>query len=404
MADFKAVIEHEDHALGWGDGKPCVRTGEDIVVLDGSSKIAWLIHLPFKKVQAAVKGKFHNYVVEVDGWPEDIHKSGLHGDSTDYVSAVILYVLFNGDEAERLTALSWIKEMGVKEIGDRVAVALRNEAFRGISDATKAIAMPLLEEWREDHKKIPSKTDAELKQLVLDMLENRIFTSAQCGPHDNIGMVFMPLALGALSVPDAALPERPRVPPAPEMPKEPVMPSEPAPRKEPRSPEEIKEDPKEIARLDHEVRWNRLKPEAIELYRHNIKLQNEGQMAAHQRKLEGLKEGYDRELTEWKERCAKIRADYESEVTSLDDRVKAWETENAEILAEADAWEKLYEDWVKEYRGDIGIFYEYYDKAMPRSCNGLPCFMSFAILSWGDWERVWKAYEKETKRREEIEV
>jgi len=84
--------------------------------------------------------------------------------------------------------------------------------------------------------------------------------------------------------------------------------------------------------------------------------------------------------------------------------VKAWETENADILAEADAWEKLYEDWVKEYMGGIGILYEYYDKAMSRSCNGLPCFMSFAILNVGDWERVWKAYEKEHKRREEIQV
>lgn len=41
-------------------------------------------------------------------------------------------------------------------------------------------------------------------------------------------------------------------------------------------------------------------------------------------------------------------------------------------------------DCTKEYIDDIGLIYEYYDKAGPRGVNGYPCFFSMQILSKHD--------------------
>lgn len=38
--------------------------------------------------------------------------------------------------------------------------------------------------------------------------------------------------------------------------------------------------------------------------------------------------------------------------------------------------------------GKVGMIYEYLDKAGPLSCNGLPMFMSFRVLTPGDTEKV----------------
>lgn len=51
-------------------------------------------------------------------------------------------------------------------------------------------------------------------------------------------------------------------------------------------------------------------------------------------------------------------------------------------------------DTTPEYRQDVGLMYEYYDKAGPRSMNGYPLFFSFAYCSQHDakivWEKVFK--------------
>jgi len=43
-------------------------------------------------------------------------------------------------------------------------------------------------------------------------------------------------------------------------------------------------------------------------------------------------------------------------------------------------------------------FYEYYDKAGPRSVNGMPCFFSLCQINENDWEKVVK-YIKEYEVR-----
>lgn len=46
---------------------------------------------------------------------------------------------------------------------------------------------------------VPRKSDEELRELVLAICDGRVFTSLHVDNASRIGMVFMPLALGALS-------------------------------------------------------------------------------------------------------------------------------------------------------------------------------------------------------------
>ncbi len=52
----------------------------------------------------------------------------------------------------------------------------------------------------------------------------------------------------------------------------------------------------------------------------------------------------------------------------------------------------------------IGCVYEYLEKALPRSINGLPCFGSFLLLHIEDWKRAHAAITTEQERRKTIPV
>lgn len=49
---------------------------------------------------------------------------------------------------------------------------------------------------------------------------------------------------------------------------------------------------------------------------------------------------------------------------------------------------KMYRKW------NVGLFYEYMDKACPVSVNGYPTFMSFRILSEDDAKRLFTMHDK----------
>lgn len=53
---------------------------------------------------------------------------------------------------------------------------------------------------------------------------------------------------------------------------------------------------------------------------------------------------------------------------------------------------------------DVGTIYQYMHEALPRSINGMPCFLSFHILHTKDWERALKAANAEISRRSSIEL
>ena len=59
-------------------------------------------------------------------------------------------------------------------------------------------------------------------------------------------------------------------------------------------------------------------------------------------------------------------------------------------------------DATDEYKNDIGLIYEYYDKAGPRSINGYPIFFSLAFVSKKDAKIVWEKVEKIQKIMEDV--
>jgi hypothetical protein len=61
-------------------------------------------------------------------------------------------------------------------------------------------------------------------------------------------------------------------------------------------------------------------------------------------------------------------------------------------------------EWSEEDWAEIGIIYEYLDKAGPRSVNGMPGFFSMQLMHVDDWARCLKAIGREQKRQGEIEV
>jgi len=56
-----------------------------------------------------------------------------------------------------------------------------------------------------------------------------------------------------------------------------------------------------------------------------------------------------------------------------------------------------------EFMNTIGMFYERYSEASPRSINGYPCFFSCNIVSIEDKNRFLEMYEKYEKMRTEFE-
>lgn len=53
---------------------------------------------------------------------------------------------------------------------------------------------------------------------------------------------------------------------------------------------------------------------------------------------------------------------------------------------------------------EIGLVYEYLDKAGPRSINGMPIFFSCRLLHKKDWERALPVLKAEHERRKAIEL
>lgn len=61
-----------------------------------------------------------------------------------------------------------------------------------------------------------------------------------------------------------------------------------------------------------------------------------------------------------------------------------------------------FKDFDEEDIKDIGLIYEYYDKAGPRSINGLPCFYSLAFLDKFDSGKVFDFADKYQKMKNEM--
>jgi hypothetical protein len=64
----------------------------------------------------------------------------------------------------------------------------------------------------------------------------------------------------------------------------------------------------------------------------------------------------------------------------------------------------LFKDWTEDDMKQVGVIWEYYDKALPRSINGMPVFTSCHLMHVEDWKRARLVIEREQLRQKDLEL
>lgn len=266
--------------------------------------------------------------------------------STEAADAIVWAGLRSGDPLRNRQALEWVEG---RHICQEAALALRDfvEMPGEKEPETARKAGELLDRWRKKWMTISAQPPEKLKEFVVEVLGNRIFLSVQISHPEDITLVFPVLSMGALRVPEACLNW---LPPRPVPLQEPVMGS---------MPPEPKKD---------------------------------GPFADY---CESLK---------WDADCKKVRDQHRERLVEHKQSVKEWEIENKELLDLYAKRDELEERLFKEYVSQIGVVWEHYDKAMPRSVNGYPMFLSCHLMNMDDWERCLKVIREEQERRDKITV
>jgi hypothetical protein len=62
------------------------------------------------------------------------------------------------------------------------------------------------------------------------------------------------------------------------------------------------------------------------------------------------------------------------------------------------------ENEMKKIEQELGVMWEWIDKAGPRSINGLPSFFSVRMLCKSDWAKAIKAHKAEMERRKNFTI
>lgn len=297
-----------------------------------------------------------------------------------------------------LTALQW--DLGSR---DHLLPRLEHEA--------------LVEQGRTEGLKVKHEygcqPQEQLKQFVRDYCDGRAFCDHQVRDQSILGMVFMPLAFGALSLkapeeghePDRAYlaqqsltknigkePKAKDPPPPPEKPPYPMEPPKPEDWREP--------DPEQVRIIKDDIAWDVASPERLENYLEEIRLHNVG-VDYHRQQV----------LIDWEAQKATIDLAHEHALVEHAKAIQAKARADRGILTRHKAWSlrqarqnAILSGFHLGRLSDIGLIYEDLGKAGPRSINGYPIFWSFCILNKSDWERARKAIASELKRREDMEV
>jgi hypothetical protein len=275
-------------------------------------------------------------------------------------------------------------------------------------------------------QKVPRTPDEDLRKFVLGVVDRQILTSEHLRPGDTniLGLVFMPISLGALKPSpefQEMLPEPPEEPPAkPEVPTL-TLPEEPENTvREPRYPEEpappVPEDvPQHV--LDS-VEWGEIDESEVAAYR-------EGEGAFQERlaqwqvqvwqpwkdKVTDLQGKYNADLAvhtskhnAWVSECAEREAEHAKTRESLRDVLDAWGEADRQYRIDKASHDRIVGRAYQHHFQNLGVIWEWMDKAGPRAINGYPIFFSCRIMHAEDWNRAKRAIIREQERRGTIEI
>jgi hypothetical protein len=271
-------------------------------------------------------------------------------------------------------------------------------------------------------------SDDDLRKFVLGVADCQVFTSAHLNSYDNtiMGMVFMPIAMGAMAVSDefrALLPDEPEKPgdkpkaPALTLPKEPTdewvkEPSYPA---EPTDKPEPKDVPQDII---NSIEWGEIEPDEATAYREGEGVYMErlakwestiwnpwkvrcDDLAA---KHEADRDKADAEHDAWEAEVSRLEAEHSEAHASIEDDIQAWKQSDNDYRTTKARYDRISQRAFAHHFQNLGVIWEWMAKAGPRSINGYPIFFSCRLMHRDDWTRAEKAILREQTRRESIEL
>ena len=299
----------------------------------------------------------------------------------------------------------------VPEGSDYGAVSDAMELYRealGVSNSLLTVAerRALTEQGREALKghelPFPSLSKEDRKAFVFGYCDGQIWTDRDCR-GDSVAMVFMPIALGAIGIPEdvdlSTLPPEPGDKPQP--PKVPKTPKKPPHPIAPESLDKIEPDPEILKGFELDVRWEDVRAkQKLERYLETIAVQNRE-----------LDRQHETALSAWTLECAAIDQEYQKALDEIQAVEDAQGPEREAYTEALRVWKlaKARYDAARtganrQFLKDFGCFWEFISQAGPRSINGMPIFWSCRLMGKEDMDRCVKAIAIEQKRREAVEI
>ncbi len=247
---------------------------------------------------------------------------------------------------------------------------------------------------------IPRQSKEALKQLVRDFIANGVLFSAQV-PANLVSMVFMPLALGALSYPV----EEPSLPAEPVKPvrgfSRPKRPEPDVEAVRPTLEAAVAEAREALRDAEFRARWDEATPEDVHAARAALGRAEDVLWDVIMVAEKAADAAHEVALTEYRENLAEHRA----VMSEWRDAVKAWRDECEKLRSEREAWEAGRTAYFDKLKADLGVIYGYHKDAIgQRAINGFPMLASCGLLHREDWELVRNAIDRELDRQKEIEL
>jgi len=268
---------------------------------------------------------------------------------------------------------------------------------------------------------IPRMGKDELKEFVLGLCDGAVFTDRHLrGDSGVTHMVFMPLALGGIPMPDkvrALVPEKAPKPPTPDAP---VLdfPAEPVERKpeKPKLPKKpVPPEPEDVPRgLMEQVEWGRIPETELDNYRAGLEsftkvldTWKSTVLAGWEQQYGEIERQHEKAMTrwgnleaEWKAECAKLEKGHKKHLKKHQKDLDSFQGRVVEWRAIARESERIGHLVASHYYEPLGIMWEWLRAAGPRSINGYPIFFSMRLLHKKDWLKAHRAYVKEMDRRQ----
>jgi len=253
--------------------------------------------------------------------------------------------------------------------------------------------------------RFPKMSTDELRDFVLRFSDGHIWTSRHV---QDIGMVFMPVIFGCLSIPEKTqekifknLMGNPG--PEPVMTEKPEKPKVPESPKEPEKPNYREVDPKEIEQIKSNIEWQDTDTTDIDAYHAKIEADNKP-----------LRRAYDKAMRLWAVQVADWQAECERDEINYTDAIQAWEKENEGFDAKHAKWVKEMARWNvvmygvgEQFHRDLGCVWadeEKHNHPRGRYVNGCPSFTECCLMHRDDFTRAMQAAGLEMNRREKIKV